>query len=143
MRSDAGVGMEVIRVDGGMAASDWTMQFLADILAVPVDRPSDLEVDRAGRRIRRGLARGRLPRARVPLPKGADGTACSSRKWTRRGASDFTGDGGRPCEGRCDRPPRRPLGEQCSPRGSLLSSEANPKPDPLRIAQRKGLGPTR
>jgi glycerol kinase len=29
----------VIRVDGGMSASDWTMQFLADILDAPVDRP--------------------------------------------------------------------------------------------------------
>ena len=29
----------VLRVDGGMAASDWTMQFLADILGAPVDRP--------------------------------------------------------------------------------------------------------
>ena len=29
----------VLRVDGGMVASDWTMQFLADILDAPVDRP--------------------------------------------------------------------------------------------------------
>jgi glycerol kinase len=28
-----------LRVDGGMAASDWTMQFLADIIDAPVDRP--------------------------------------------------------------------------------------------------------
>lgn len=28
-----------LRVDGGMAASDWTMQFLADISGAPVDRP--------------------------------------------------------------------------------------------------------
>jgi glycerol kinase len=30
----------VLRVDGGMVASDWTMQFLADILDAPVDRPT-------------------------------------------------------------------------------------------------------
>ncbi|MEM9726399.1 MAG: glycerol kinase GlpK, partial [Pseudomonadota bacterium] len=29
----------VLRVDGGMTASDWTLQFLADILGAPVDRP--------------------------------------------------------------------------------------------------------
>ncbi len=29
----------VLRVDGGMVASDWTMQFLADVLDAPVDRP--------------------------------------------------------------------------------------------------------
>jgi glycerol kinase len=29
----------VLRVDGGMVASDWAMQFLSDILDAPVDRP--------------------------------------------------------------------------------------------------------
>ncbi len=33
----------MLRVDGGMVASDWTMQRLADILAAPVDRPVVLE----------------------------------------------------------------------------------------------------
>lgn len=33
----------VLRVDGGMVASDWTMQCLADILDAPVDRPTNLE----------------------------------------------------------------------------------------------------
>ncbi|WMS43221.1 glycerol kinase GlpK [Acuticoccus sp. MNP-M23] len=32
-------GETVLRVDGGMAASDWAMQRLADVLAAPVDRP--------------------------------------------------------------------------------------------------------
>lgn len=40
MQRDWGaVGDTVLRVDGGMTASDWTMQFLADILDAPVDRP--------------------------------------------------------------------------------------------------------
>ena len=30
----------VLRVDGGMVASDWTMQCLADILDAPVERPT-------------------------------------------------------------------------------------------------------
>jgi glycerol kinase len=38
----------VVRVDGGMVASDWTMQFLADILAAPVDRPTVLETTALG-----------------------------------------------------------------------------------------------
>ena len=29
----------ILRVDGGMVASDWTMQSLANVLAAPVDRP--------------------------------------------------------------------------------------------------------
>ncbi|WP_420962961.1 glycerol kinase GlpK [Brucella sp. IR073] len=36
-------GSTVLRVDGGMVASDWTMQRLADILNAPVDRPTFLE----------------------------------------------------------------------------------------------------
>ncbi len=38
----------VLRVDGGMVASDWTMQRLADILGVPVDRPKVLETSALG-----------------------------------------------------------------------------------------------
>jgi glycerol kinase len=38
----------VLRVDGGMVASDWTMQFLSDILDVPVDRPTILETTALG-----------------------------------------------------------------------------------------------
>ncbi len=41
-------GQGVIRVDGGMSASDWTMQFLADILASEVDRPAVLETTALG-----------------------------------------------------------------------------------------------
>ncbi len=36
------------RVDGGMAASDWTMQFLADIVGAPVDRPTYRETTSLG-----------------------------------------------------------------------------------------------
>ncbi|TXI03784.1 MAG: glycerol kinase GlpK [Pseudorhodobacter sp.] len=38
----------VLRVDGGMARSDWAMQFLADILGVPVDRPVVTETTALG-----------------------------------------------------------------------------------------------
>ena len=38
----------VLRVDGGMVASDWTMQFLSDVLAAPVDRPVILETTALG-----------------------------------------------------------------------------------------------
>lgn len=38
----------VLRVDGGMTGSDWTMQFLADILGAQVDRPTILETTAQG-----------------------------------------------------------------------------------------------
>jgi glycerol kinase len=38
----------VLRVDGGMVASDWTMQRLSDLLDAPVDRPAILETTALG-----------------------------------------------------------------------------------------------
>ena len=38
----------VLRVDGGMVASDWTMQRLSDLLDAPVDRPTILETTALG-----------------------------------------------------------------------------------------------
>ena len=49
MRKDWGESEKtVLRVDGGMVASDWTMQFLADVLDAPVDRPKTLETTALG-----------------------------------------------------------------------------------------------
>ncbi|KQQ88223.1 glycerol kinase GlpK [Aureimonas sp. Leaf324] len=49
MRRDwKGASDTVLRVDGGMVASDWTMQRLADILDAPVDRPTVLETTALG-----------------------------------------------------------------------------------------------
>jgi glycerol kinase len=49
MRRDwAGSAETVLRVDGGMVASDWTMQRLADVLNAPVDRPVMLETTALG-----------------------------------------------------------------------------------------------
>jgi len=49
MRRDwPGASDTVLRVDGGMVASDWTMQRLADLLDAPVDRPTVLETTALG-----------------------------------------------------------------------------------------------
>ena len=62
MRADwPGMGETVLRVDGGMVASDWTMQFLADILAAPVDRPEVAETTALGAAYLAGLQAGLLP----------------------------------------------------------------------------------
>jgi glycerol kinase len=61
MRSDAGGAIDVIRADGGMAASDWTVQFLADILGVPVDRPMGLESTAQGAAFAAGWQAGLYP----------------------------------------------------------------------------------
>ncbi|MGR3486298.1 MAG: glycerol kinase GlpK [Paracoccaceae bacterium] len=54
-------GAGVLRVDGGMTASDWTMQFLADILDAPVDRPEVLETTALGAAWLAGQAVGLYP----------------------------------------------------------------------------------
>jgi len=51
----------VLRVDGGMVASDWTMQFLADVLGAPVDRPVVAETTALGAAYLAGLQSGLCP----------------------------------------------------------------------------------
>ena len=51
----------VLRVDGGMVASDWTMQFLADLLGAPVDRPEVRETTALGAAYLAGVQAGLLP----------------------------------------------------------------------------------
>jgi len=49
MKSDMGEDCAIdMRVDGGMTASNWTMQFLADILHAPVARPAIMETTALG-----------------------------------------------------------------------------------------------
>jgi glycerol kinase len=62
MRRDwPGMKQTVLRVDGGMAKSDWTMQFLADLLGAPVDRPMVTETTALGAAYLAGLQAGLLP----------------------------------------------------------------------------------
>ena len=64
MRADwpPGAATEMaLRVDGGMAASDWAMQRLADILDAPVDRPAIQETTALGAAYLAGLSAGVYP----------------------------------------------------------------------------------
>ena len=74
----------VLRVDG-MTASDYTMQFLSDILAVPVDRPAFMETT--------GLGAAYLAGRKAGVCPDLDGFAATWRldrrfepKWTRKPA---------------------------------------------------------
>ena len=55
-------GDAVLRVDGGMSGSDWTMQFLADILDAPVDRPKIVETTAMGAAWLAGMRAGIYPK---------------------------------------------------------------------------------
>ncbi len=66
MLDDAGMAESaVLRVDGGMAASDWTMQFLADMAGVAVQRPAMLETTALGAAYLAGLDAGVYPEPEV------------------------------------------------------------------------------
>jgi glycerol kinase len=58
---DAASANTVLRVDGGMAVSDWTMQRLADLLDAPVDRPVIQETTALGAAYLAGLSAGVYP----------------------------------------------------------------------------------
>ena len=58
---DANAASTVLRVDGGMTASDWTMQRLADLLDAPVDRPVIQETTALGAAYLAGLSAGVYP----------------------------------------------------------------------------------
>lgn len=58
MRADGAMLPSALRVDGGMVANDWLMQFLADTLDTPVERPRETETTALGAAILAGLGAG-------------------------------------------------------------------------------------
>ncbi|MEO0883839.1 MAG: glycerol kinase GlpK [Pseudomonadota bacterium] len=53
-----GAEVSLLRVDGGMAANDWLMQFIADICDVPVERPDYMEMTALGAAALAGMELG-------------------------------------------------------------------------------------
>lgn len=58
MNADSGVELSELRVDGGMTANEFLMQFQADILGVPVVRPQVIETTALGAAYAAGIAVG-------------------------------------------------------------------------------------
>jgi glycerol kinase len=58
VQRDSGIGLAALRVDGGAAENDFLMQFQADVLGAPVERPAVLEVTALGAAALAGLAVG-------------------------------------------------------------------------------------
>ena len=91
MRQDSGLALETLRVDGGACENDFLMQFQADVLGAPVQRPAHARGD--------GLGRGAARRARRRLldatPRELDaatagGRALRAAHAARRGATRST-----------------------------------------------------
>ncbi len=58
MRQASGAPLDVLRVDGGATSNAWMMQFQADVLGVPVERPDVIETTAMGAGALAGLATG-------------------------------------------------------------------------------------
>ena len=58
MNQDTGQDFKTLRVDGGASANDFLMQFQADILGIPVERPQVLETTALGAAGLAGIATG-------------------------------------------------------------------------------------
>jgi glycerol kinase len=61
MLSTTGLAIPLLRVDGGATANEWLMQFQADVLGVPVERPELVETTALGAAALAGLALGVWP----------------------------------------------------------------------------------
>jgi glycerol kinase len=61
MNADSGLAMKALKVDGGMTADNLLMQFIADVLNVPVIRPMAAETVSLGAAYAAGLAVGYWP----------------------------------------------------------------------------------
>ncbi len=93
MLEATGLALPRLRVDGGAAANDWLMQFQADLLGVPVERPDLVETTALGAAALAGLALGVWPsleafvsthRHAVFTPRAGDaGRAERIREWRR------------------------------------------------------------
>jgi len=58
VQRDSGIGLAALRVDGGAAENDFLMQFQADVLGAPLERPAVLEATALGAAVFAGLGAG-------------------------------------------------------------------------------------
>lgn len=61
MTKDSGISLKTLRVDGGASANRFLMQFQADLLGIPVERPAVLETTAKGAALLAGLGVGLWP----------------------------------------------------------------------------------
>jgi glycerol kinase len=87
------VDFDMLRVDGGAMQNEWLVQFQADVLGVPVERPEILETTALGAAGLAGIAAGVWPdaaafvasrRTRVYEPgEGREAAEAAWRGWRR------------------------------------------------------------
>jgi glycerol kinase len=92
MREASGAEFDKLRVDGGATNNDWLMQFQADVLGVPVERPDMVETTALGAAGLAGLAAGvwQTPEEFIAtrrftrfVPRADDGAVRAMTGWRR------------------------------------------------------------
>ena len=58
MNKDSDTAISILKVDGGISQNDFLMQFQADILGIPIERPTILDATAQGAAFGAGLAVG-------------------------------------------------------------------------------------
>ena len=118
MNADTGFALKALKVDGGMTADNLLMQFIADVLNIPIMRPMAIETVSLGAAYAAGLAVGYWPdlevlrrnwhRAAQWLPTmDAERREVEYDNWHR--AVERTFDWIKPSKRLCRRPDRRDL----------------------------------
>jgi glycerol kinase len=79
MRADGASQLESLRVDGGMVANDWVLQRLADLLGVPVERPTVAETTALGAAYLAGLRSGFFASGSDRLGRLGEAWRCAAR----------------------------------------------------------------
>jgi len=79
MRADGASQLESLRVDGGMVANDWVLQRLADLLGVPVERPTVAETTALGAAYLAGLRSGFFASGGDRLARLGEAWRCAAR----------------------------------------------------------------
>lgn len=74
-----GAGWSVLRLDGGMSANDWIAQDIADVLAIPCERPLDVETTARGAAILAAIGAGHYRSLQDARPMLADTELFSPR----------------------------------------------------------------
>ncbi len=74
MQKDSGIELQALKVDGGACANDYLMQFQADILGVPVEKPECIESTAMGAAYLAGLGIGLWTKEQIMQTKEIDKT---------------------------------------------------------------------
>ncbi len=85
MQKDSGIELQALKVDGGACANDYLMQFQADILGVPVEKPECIESTAIGAAYLAGLGIGLWTKEQIMKTKEIDKTFTPTFNNQKRG----------------------------------------------------------